>query len=456
MPDMYICIDLKSYYASVECVARGLDPLRARLLVADESRTDQTICLAVSPALKAVGVPSRPRLFEARRAIREAEARSRTHIEYIVAPPRMQLYLDTSAEIYSIYLRYVSQEDIHVYSIDECFIHAAPYLHLYHGSAHDLAMTLIRDVLKSTGITATVGIGTNLYLAKVAMDIVAKKAPPDRDGVRIAELDEKSYCRLLWPHVPITDFWMVAAGTSRRLYAHDMFTMGDVARMSLRNEEMLYSLFGVNAELLIDHAWGQEHCTMEDIKAYRPSSRSRSVGQVLSRPYHFREALAVFQEMAEKVAYDLTARALVAKTFVFYVCYDHESVDQGLYHGPLYMDFYGRLIPPHTVATVHLLSPSASSREIRDLLSSRFESDVPPQLLIRRLGIAAEDVQSSDMLRQLDFFTDYETQEKERHLQETVLDLRGKHGLNVILKGTDFVPGATTRERNQQIGGHQA
>ena len=278
MPDMYICIDLKSYYASVECVARGLDPLRARLLVADESRTDQTICLAVSPALKAVGVPSRPRLFEARRAIREAEARSRTHIEYIVAPPRMQLYLDTSAEIYGIYLRYVSQEDIHVYSIDECFIHAAPYLHLYHGSAHDLAMTLIRDVLKSTGITATVGIGTNLYLAKVAMDIVAKKAPPDRDGVRIAELDEKSYCRLLWPHVPITDFWMVAAGTSRRLYAHDMFTMGDVARMSLRNEEMLYSLFGVNAELLIDHAWGQEHCTMEDIKAYRPSSRSRSVG----------------------------------------------------------------------------------------------------------------------------------------------------------------------------------
>ena len=311
MPDMYICIDLKSYYASVECVARGLDPLRARLLVADESRTDQTICLAVSPALKAVGVPSRPRLFEARRAIREAEARSRTHIEYIVAPPRMQLYLDTSAEIYGIYLRYVSQEDIHVYSIDECFIHAAPYLHLYHGSAHDLAMTLIRDVLKSTGITATVGIGTNLYLAKVAMDIVAKKAPPDRDGVRIAELDEKSYCRLLWPHVPITDFWMVAAGTSRRLYAHDMFTMGDVARMSLRNEEMLYSLFGVNAELLIDHAWGQEHCTMEDIKAYRPSSRSRSVGQVLSRPYRFREALAVFQEMAEKVAYDLTARALV-------------------------------------------------------------------------------------------------------------------------------------------------
>lgn len=456
MPDTYICIDLKSYYASVECVARGLDPLKAHLLVADESRTDQTICLAVSPALKALGVPSRPRLFEARRAIREAEARQHCRVEYIVAPPRMQVYLDTSAEIYGIYLRYISEEDIHVYSIDECFIHAGPYLHLYRDSARRLAMTLIRDVLRETGITATVGIGTNLYLAKVAMDIVAKKAPPDQNGVRIADLDEKSYCRLLWPHVPITDFWMVAGGTSRRLYAHDMFTMGDIARVSLHNEELLYSLFGVNAELLIDHAWGQEKCTMEEIKSYVPSAHSRSVGQVLSRPYPFQEALAVFQEMAEKIAYDLTARSLVAKTFVFYVCYDHESVDRGLYHGPLYVDFYGRLIPPHTVSTVHLLSPSASSREIRELLARRFEETVPRQLLIRRLGIAAENVQASDDFRQIDFFTDYDTQEKECRLQETVLDLREKYGLNTILKGTDFVPGATGRERNQQIGGHQA
>ncbi|MBQ9309084.1 MAG: DNA methylase [Clostridia bacterium] len=452
----YICIDLKSYYASVECVARNLDPLKANLLVADESRTDQTICLAVSPSLKAHGVPSRPRLFEAKSAIRDAEAREKMTIEYIIAKPRMQLYLDTSADIYYIYLKHIAAEDIHVYSIDECFIHAAPYLHLYGGDARALAMTLIRDVLEKTGITATVGLGTNLYLAKIAMDIVAKKSPPDKDGVRIAALDEESFKHLLWDHVPITDFWMIAGGTAAKLYAHDMFTMGDIARMSLVNEEMLYRLFGVDAELIIDHAWGMESCTMPLIKSYKSKSSSRSIGQVLTHAYTFSEALTVFTEMADKMAFDLTARGLLSRKFVFYVCYDHESVDRGLYHGPVYLDFYGRMIPPHTVSTVTLLSPTASSRPIREALTERFRQLVPPQMLIRRLGIAAEQVISDDSLWQMDFFSDYERLKEEHDLQHAILKLREKYGPNLIVRGIDFLEGATTRERNGQVGGHSA
>ena len=363
MDRTYLCIDLKSYYASVECVKRGLDPLKADLLVADPSRSDKTICLAVSPSLKAKGVPSRPRLFEAKEKIREYEAAHRTKLDWIIATPRMAEYERISAQIFGIYLRYVSPEDVHVYSIDECFIDVTHYLYAYRekaaaagtSPARELAMTMIRDVLRTTGITATAGIGTNLYLAKVAMDIVAKKAPADEYGVRIAELDEDTYKFLLWDHRPLTDFWQIGIGKSRRLASAGLYTMGDIAARSQWDEEYFYRTFGIDAEILIDHAWGAEPVTMQDIKNYRTEEHSLSVGQVLPRPYRYEEAKIVFGEMVESLCADLFAKNLVARTFTWWLSYDWKSLEACPdYAGPLSLDFYGRLHPRHSNGTVRL------------------------------------------------------------------------------------------------------
>ena len=460
-----ICIDLKSFYASVECVARGLDPLKACLLVADASRTDKTICLAVSPALKAMGVSSRPRLFEAKQAIRLYEAAHHTRVDYITAVPRMAEYIRVSSEIYAVYRKYIAEDDIHVYSIDECFMDVTPYLHLYRDSAaaenispaRFLAMAMVRDVLASTGITATVGIGTNLYLAKVAMDIVAKKSPPDLNGVRIAELDEEDYRVQLWSHRPLTDFWQIGPGTARRLITHGMRTMGDIAAVSQSNEELLYRLFGVNAELLIDHAWGIEPTLMSDIKAYRSASHSLSAGQVLPRPYRYDEALVIFREMADGLAADLVDKHLQAAAVVWWVSFDPASLEACPdYTGPVCVDFYGRLHPAHAGGTVRFPVPTNSVREIRDAAADAFRRLVNPALLARRIMLCAEDVRSESSTAQLDLFTDYAARERELHLQRAMLSLRKKYGRNILFKGMNLLEGATAMERNRQIGGHRA
>ena len=456
----YICIDLKSYYASVECVARGLDPLRANLLVADESRTDKTICLAVSPALKAMGVPSRPRLFEAKTAIARYESLHRTRVEYVTARPRMQEYIRISSRIVEIYLRHVAPEDLHVYSIDECFMDVTPYLHLYtappgQSPAHVMAMEMIHEVLKETGITATAGIGSNLYLAKVAMDIVAKKSPPDRDGVRIAELDEISYRRLLWDHVPLTDFWQVGYGTQSRLMPYGILTMGDLARFSLSNSPFLYKKLGVNAEILIDHAWGLESCTMQDIHGYKGQSHSLSTGQVLSAATPVPEARVIFLEMADNLCADLVAHDLTTRSLQYYVSFDPLSLEVCHYSGPVALDFYQRLHPRHAGGRVHLLSRTSSAQVIIQKLAQDFDRKVDPRLLVRRLGIAAMDTQRDETAGQLDFFTDYEAQEREKKIQQAVLEIRQKYGPNMILKGINYLECGTARERNLQIGGHR-
>ena len=459
---VYICIDLKSYYASVECVARGLDPLTARLLVADESRTDKTICLAVSPALKALGVGSRPRLFEARQAIRLAEARLGRRIDFIIAPPRMAEYERVSAAIYAVYLRYVAVEDIHVYSIDEVFMDVTDYLFMYRESAERagvaparfMAVTMLRDVLRSTGITATVGIGTNLYLAKVAMDIVAKKASPDADGVRIAELDEDAYKRLLWPHRPLTSFWQVGPGKAHRLERYGICTMGDIARASVTDEENLYRLFGIDAEILIDHAWGIEPCTLADIKAYRPRAHSLSVGQVLPRPYACGEARLVFAEMIEQLSMDMVSRRLATDRTSFWVSFDPVSLEKCRYEGPLAIDFYGRPHPKHVVGTARLPTRTSSARVLKGALLAAFDSRVDRRLYVRRLGVAAGDTHNACV--QLDMFTDYGALESEERIQQVILDIRKKYGGNAILKGMNYLEGATARARNTQIGGHRA
>ena len=460
---VYIAIDLKSYYASVECVERGENPLTFNLLVADESRTDKTICLAVSPSLKAMGVPSRPRLFEAKQAIRLYEAQHRTRVSYIVAKPQMALYEKVSAKIYSIYLKYVATTDIHVYSIDEVFIEATHYMDLYGKEAaranmstpHYLAMTMIRDVLKNTGITATAGIGTNLYLAKVAMDIVAKKAPPDKDGVRIAELDEMSYRMLLWCHQPLTAFWQVGPGKARRLARYGIYTMGDIAQMSVTDEEFLYRLFGIDAEILIDHAWGKEPCTLADIKNYRPKANSRSVGQVLPRPYKFDEARLVFSEMIDQLALDLVTKGVKTKELSFWVSFDPVSLEElPSYDGPVSLDYYGRLHPGHVVGTVRLRAHTSSTKEIMEALLYAFDMKVDHRLLIRRLGVAAGNLQEGCV--QLDIFTDYAAQEREERLQQTLLAIRRKYsGPKSLIKGKNMLEGATAIERSQQIGGHK-
>ena len=460
-----ICIDLKSFYASVECAARHLDPLKACLLVADAGRTDKTICLAVSPALKAIGVSSRPRLFEAKQAISRYEAAHRTHVDYIIAPPRMAEYIRVSSEIFAIYRRYISEEDIHIYSIDECFIEATPYLHLYQeraaaegiSPAHFLSMVMIRDVLSATGITATVGIGTNLYLAKVSMDIVAKKSRPDSNGVRIAELDEDGYRMLLWEHQPLTDFWQIGPGRARRLITHGMYTMGDVAAVSLSNEALLYRLFGVDAELLIDHAWGIEPTTMRDIKAYRSDGHSLSTGQVLPRPYRFEEALVILREMADNLAAGLVSGRLQAVSVTWWISFDPVSLEENPdYAGPVCLDFYGRLHPVHAGGTVRFPSPTASAREIRTAVAEAFRSNVDPSLSVRRIGLSANDVRGETGVSQMDLFTDYTARDRERELQRAMLALRKKYGSNALFKGLNLLEGATAIERGRQIGGHRA
>ena len=461
----YIAIDMKSFYASVECVARGIDPLRANLLVADESRSEQTICLAVSPALKSIGVPSRPRLFEARRAIRRYERARHTRVYYYIAVPRMAEYERVSAQIYSVYLRYAAAEDIHVYSIDEVFIDCTPYLHLYRDAAgnsglhpaHCMAMTIIRDVLRTTGITATVGIGTNLYLAKIAMDIVAKKAPPDADGVRIAELCEDSYKYLLWDHRPLTDFWQIGPGKARRLQRASLYTMGDIAARSLWDEEFFYKTFGIDGEILIDHAWGMEPVTMADIKSYRTGGHSLSSGQVLPRPYRFAEALLVFREMIDRLCADLYRKKLVIRSLNWWVSYDYKSLEVVPdYDGPVTVDFYGRLHPRHSVGSVRLPDRTNSHAVIDRALSEAFSAKTDRRLLFRRLGISANDVAADEEIYQLDLFTDYDALEKERRIQGAMLAIRSRYGPAAVVRGMNLLEGATAIERSRQIGGHRA
>ena len=503
MPEQrtYIAIDLKSFYASVECVERGLDPLTTNLVVADVSRTDKTICLAVSPSLKAYGIGGRARLFEVVQRMREvnyerqmksptrrltgksiSDTELQAHpdwaVDYIAAPPQMAHYIEVSSMIYSIYLKYIAPEDIHVYSIDEVIMDVTAYLGTYKLTAHQLAMKMIRDVLSQTGITATSGIGTNMYLCKVAMDIMAKKMPADKDGVRIAELDEMSYRRELWDFRPITKFWRVGRGIAEKLAMYGIDTMGKLARMSEENEELLYRLFGVNAELLIDHAWGWEPCTMEAVKAYRPETNSFSSGQVLQEPYDFKKARVVIQEMAEGMALDLVAKRLVTDQLVLTVGYDAECLTRpeirAKYHGEITTNHYGKPVPKHAHGTFNFERPTSSSRLIMEGTVELFKRCVNPDLLIRRLNLTTNHVVSEASVaakehvpQQLDLFTDYEALEKqrreeqarldkERRMQEAQLRIKQRFGKNAILRGLNFEEGATARERNKQIGGHKA
>lgn len=501
----YIAIDLKSFYASVECIQRGLDPLTTNLLVADASRTEKTICLAVSPSLKSYGIPGRARLFEAVQKVKEANALrqqsapGRTFrgsswdaeelnadpslaIDYITAPPRMGFYMETSARIFEIYLKYVAPEDIHVYSIDEVFIDATPYLKTYGLTPRELAQRLIQDVLKNTGITATAGIGTNLYLCKVAMDIVAKHEQPDEHGVRIAELTEQSYRQYLWDHKPLTDFWRVGGGYARRLEKLGLHTMGDIARCSLgaenefHNQALLYRQFGVNAELLIDHAWGYEPCTIADIKAYKPGSNSLGSGQVLHCAYTAQKAKLVTREMTDLLVLDLVDKGLVTNQLVLTVGYDIENLTdperRKTYRGEVVTDHYGRKIPKHAHGTANLDSFHASTTKITDAVMALYDQIVDPSLLVRRINLVACHVISEQAVpeqgpAQLDLFTDYEAEEarrreeqsmleRERRRQQAVIQIKKKYGKNAILKGMNLEEGATARDRNRQIGGHKA
>lgn len=501
MPEKtYIAIDLKSFYASVECVMRGLDPLTTNLVVADASRTEKTICLAVSPSLKAHGIPGRPRLFEVVSKVQEInklrsaaihgksfvrsswnaeELKSHPEFEldYITATPRMAYYMECSTQIYNIYLKYVAPEDIHVYSVDEVFIDATSYLSLYKKTPRDFAQMLIHDVLHSSGITATAGIGTNLYLCKIAMDIVAKHIPPDRNGVRIAELNEISYREQLWEHKPLTDFWRIGRGIAKKLEANGMHTMGDIARCSVgkandyHNEDLLFRLFGVNAELLIDHAWGWESCTMCDIKSYTPSSTSLSSGQVLSEPYNYEKTRVVIQEMAEGISYDLIKKKLKTDQVVLSVGYDAKNLSDkaslSQYNGTIKTDRYGKSVPKEGHGSFRFPVHTSSAQKIMDASIKLFERYVDPNLLTRRINISVCNLQrdlepeetNEDI--QTDFLSLMESEvpvdeKKEKKLQETVLSLKGKYGKNIILRGTNFREGATAIDRNKQIGGHKA
>lgn len=504
----YIAIDLKSFYASVECGERGLDPLTTNLVVADESRTEKTICLAVSPSLKSFGIPGRPRLFEViqkvkyanderlrqyRRSKRnyslnfsgssyyEAELKSdlSKSVDYIVAPPRMAYYMEYSTRIYNVYLKYIAPEDIHVYSIDEVFMDVTNYLATYKMTAHELAMTMIRDVLKTTGITATAGIGTNLYLCKIAMDIVAKKMPPDENGVRIAELDEMSYRRQLWTHTPLTSFWRVGKGIAAKLEANGMYTMGDVAEMSLTKygEDLLYKLFGINAELLIDHAWGWEPCTMADIKLYRPETNSLSSGQVLQEPYTYEKARLVTMEMTDLLVLDIVEKHLVTDHLVLTIVYDVDNLKNPkfnqIYKGEIVKDGYGRsaLKPAH--GTIRLEKQTSSTKLIMEAVAKLYERIVNSDLLVRKINISVnnlvdeQSVKKDNEFVQLDLFTDYSAVQKqkeqeendlerEKRMQKAMLGIKKKYGKNAILKGMNLEQGATAKERNAQIGGHKA
>lgn len=503
---IYIAIDLKSFYASVECVERGLDPMTTNLVVADESRTEKTICLAVSPSLKSYGIPGRARLFEAVQKIKEANAKRlqrapdqkftgescdagelQSHPElsigYITASPRMAYYMKYSTRIYEVYLKYVAPEDIHVYSIDEVFIDATNYISLYNLTPREFAMKMIQDVLQTTGITATAGIGTNMYLCKIAMDIVAKHIPADKNGVRIAELDEMSYRKQLWSHRPLTDFWRIGKGYSKKLEAHGLYTMGDIARCSLgkanefHNEDLLYKLFGVNAELLIDHAWGWEPCTMADIKKYKPSTNSISSGQVLQSPYPVDKAKLIVREMTELLVLDLVSKHLVTDQIVITIGYDIENLKntdiRQKYHGDVTTDAYGRYVPKHAHGTANLKKHTSSTRLITEAVIDLFARIVNSNLLVRRINLAANHVldeslvKQDSIIEQLDLFTSYEDiqerqkaeekqLERERRQQQAMLKIREKYGKNAILKGMNLQEGATARERNEQIGGHKA
>ena len=526
MERTYIAIDLKSFYASVECVERHLDPLSTNLVVADSSRTEKTICLAVSPSLKAYGISGRARLFEVIERVKEVNGErmrkgikcghirkskdeqyhftsssfdasalssdSSLELSYITAPPRMRLYEQYSVKIYSIYLKYIAPEDIHVYSIDEVFIDATHYLSLYKMTAHELAMTMVREVLYTTGITATAGIGTNLYLAKVAMDIVAKHVPADKEGVRIAELDEMKYRELLWCHRPLTDFWQVGHGISNKLESIGIHTMGDIAKLSSSQpgEDLLYKLFGIKAELLIDHAWGWEPVTMEYIKSYRPTTNSLSSGQVLKEPYDYDKARLIVREMTELLVLDLVKKRLMTKQIVLHINYDRESLTIARpgkttkdtvynvrktgepYTGKVGKDFYGRVAPVHAHGTGNLESYSNSTRKIMDVIMELYTRIVDPDLLIRRLNISAcHLIPESDITdkgcEQLSLFDDYgeakekkaaekAAEEKEKIIQNTMLSLQHRYGKNAVLKGMNLKEGATTIERNGQVGGHKA
>ena len=502
----YIAIDLKSYYASVECMERGLDPMQTNLVVADPSRTEKTICLAVSPALKSYGIPGRARLFEVVERVRQVNAERQRRapdgrltgksaddlalkadaslaVDYLVAPPRMAKYIEVSMQIYGIYLKYVSPEDIHTYSIDEVLMDVTGYLETYRTTARELTKAMILDVLHTTGITATAGIGSNLYLAKVAMDIQAKHIPADENGVRIAQLDEKSYRRLLWEHTPLTDFWRVGRGYAKKLEAHGLYTMGDIARCSLGkpgdvyNEELLYRLFGVNAELLIDHAWGWEPCTIADIKAYKPAATSIGSGQVLHCATGFAEARLVVREMADQLVLDLVDKKLMTKQLVLTVGYDIENLTdpqrRKCYCGAVTTDRYGRSVPKHAHATANLVHFTSSTKLILEAVTALYDRIVDENLLVRRVNLTANNVldeqaaQEREACEQLDFFSitqEAQTQQaeeekqlaRERKRQEAMLAIKKKFGKNAIVKGMDLQEGATTMERNRQIGGHKA
>lgn len=454
----YIAIDLKSFYASIECMERGLDPLTARLVVADPTRTEKTICLAVSPALKSYGISGRARLFEVLQKVKQVEAQTGEEISFHIAPPRMGRYIEVSAEIYEIYLSYISAEDIHVYSIDECFMDVTDYLDLYHMNAHDLAMTMIRDVLEHTGITATAGIGTNLYLCKIAMDVLAKHVQPDKDGVRIASLDEMSYRKYLWDHTPLTDFWRIGQGTVKRLSQCGMYTMGDIARTSIENEDLLYKIFGIDAELLIDHAWGYEPCTMKSIKAFRPQTNSISSGQVLQEPYDFAKTRIVVKEMTDQMVLELVEKKKMTDSVTVTIGFDRVNLEQEntTYQGEIHIDRYGRMVPKAAHGTANLGEPTNSTKRIMEHVLSLYDRIVPKDLLSRRITLSANNLSDESEYEQLDLFSDVTSDKKERALQEAMLSIKKKYGKNAILKGTNLEEGATARDRNQQIGGHRA
>lgn len=489
----YICIDLKSFYASVECVQRGLNPLDTNLVVADETRTDKTICLAVTPSLKTYGIPGRVRLFEVKQMVEEVnqkrlrsdsyheftdssyhasrlEKDSSLKLDFLIAPPQMTLYKKISNQIYEIYLRYISSEDIHVYSIDEVFMDVTGYLQLYHCTAHDLAMRMIRDVLKETGITATAGIGTNLYLAKIAMDIVAKKMPPDADGVRIAELDEMSFRKQLWSHTPLTDFWSTGRGTERRLHDLGLYTMGDIARFSEYGEKKLFDVFGVKAALLIDHAWGYESCTLREIKSYMPSEHSLSEGQVLKRPYSYVDGKLIVKEMTERLMLELVRKHLVTEKLELRIGYDGEDIPKE-YTGPWEIDRYGRRLPKTVHHVMQLECQTASTKLAIQAMMQTYAKIVNPTLFVRRINVVAMRVtpesQREEKPLQYSLFDDVaaleqehkakaESLEKEKNLQAAMLSIQDRFGKNAILKASSFQEQSTAIERNGSVGGHRA
>lgn len=494
--NIYIAIDLKSFYASVECQERGLDPLTTNLIVADNSRTEKTICLAVSPSLKQYGIHGRARLFEVIQKVNEINTQRKFNapghkftctsyddialknnndleLSYIIAPPRMAYYMEYSTKIYNIYLKWFSSEDIYVYSIDEVFIDVTHYLKTYEMTPRELVTRVIQDILDETGITATAGIGTNLYLCKVAMDIVAKHTAPDKNGVRIAGLDEMAYRKFLWNHKPITDFWRVGNGISKKLEKNGMFTMGDIAKKSVKDEELLYKLFGINAELLIDHAWGYEPCTIDSIKSYKPVMNSLSSGQVLHCPYNYEKTKLIVKEMTELLTLDLVRKNLITSKIVLDIGYDVSNLLNSnltsFYNGEITLDNYGRKVPKHGHGTINIDHKTSSTKIITNKVMELYESIINKDLLVRRINITASDVVNEDDYKnilsyeQMDMFIDYNAlaqqrkkEQLEKSLQKAVLNIKDRYGKNAILKGMNFIAGGTTIERNGQIGGHKS